>query len=128
MIETRSCLCTKSLHLRGKFALLDETLMNWRQHWIKNEQARKRWIADISHELRTPVAVLKGKIVAMLDGVRALSIERIQSANEEVKELEQLLDNLYELTRTDLGTMHYSKGRLNLFHYSIMKPSGIIRC
>ncbi|WP_157828086.1 histidine kinase dimerization/phospho-acceptor domain-containing protein [Paraglaciecola sp. MB-3u-78] len=102
--------------------------MNWRQHWIKNEQARKRWIADISHELRTPVAVLKGKIVAMLDGVRALSIERIQSANEEVKELEQLLDNLYELTRTDLGTMHYSKGRLNLFHYSIMKPSGIIRC
>jgi hypothetical protein len=32
----------------------------------------------------------------MLDGVRPLSLDRIQSVNEEVKQLEQLLDDLHE--------------------------------
>lgn len=80
----------------------------------QNEQARKRWLADVSHELRTPVAVLKGELEAMLDGVRPLSMERIQSSNDEVKQLEQLLDDLHELTRNDLGTMHYSKESLDI--------------
>ena len=35
---------------------------------MKNDQARRRWIADISHELRTPLAVLRGEIEAMQDG------------------------------------------------------------
>tara|TARA_R110002153_G_scaffold3739_3_gene17880 strand:- start:418 stop:1893 length:1476 start_codon:yes stop_codon:yes gene_type:complete len=94
-------------HLSRDFNELAATLQ-------QNEQARKRWLADISHELRTPVAVLKGELEAMLDGVRPLSLERIQSANEEVKQLEQLLDDLHELTRNDLGTLHYRKESLNL--------------
>lgn len=94
-------------HLSRDFNELAATLQ-------QNEQARKRWLADISHELRTPVAVLKGELEAMLDGVRPLSIERIQSINEEVKQLEQLLDDLHELTRNDLGTLHYRKESLNL--------------
>jgi two-component system sensor histidine kinase BaeS len=79
-----------------------------------NENARKRWLADISHELRTPVAVLKGEMEAILDGVRPLTMERIKSANEEVKQLEKLLEDLHELTRNDLGTMHYRKEKVDV--------------
>jgi two-component system sensor histidine kinase BaeS len=101
-------------HLSRDFNELAATLQ-------QNEQARKRWLADISHELRTPVAVLKGELEAMLDGVRPVSLERIQSVNEEVKQLEQLLDDLHELTRSDLGTLHYRKESLNL--QSLLKES-----
>lgn len=94
-------------HLSRDFNELAATLQ-------QNEQARKRWLADISHELRTPVAVLKGELEAMLDGVRPLSLERIQSSNEEVKQLEKLLDDLHELTRNDLGSLHYRKESLDL--------------
>jgi two-component system sensor histidine kinase BaeS len=94
-------------HLSRDFNELATTLQ-------QNEQARKRWLADISHELRTPVAVLKGELEAMLDGVRPLSLERIQSSNEEVKQLEKLLDDLHELTRNDLGSLHYRKESLDL--------------
>jgi two-component system sensor histidine kinase BaeS len=100
----------------------------------QNEQARKRWLADVSHELRTPVAVLKGEMEAMLDGVRSLNMSRIYSAHQEIIQLEKLLDDLHELIRSDLGTMHYRKVALDLLallreearhHESLLADQGL---
>ncbi|ARD44752.1 two-component sensor histidine kinase [Colwellia sp. PAMC 21821] len=75
----------------------------------KNENARKRWLANISHELRTPVAILRGELEAMLDKVRPLTHNNIASANDEVKHLQCLIDDLNQLTSTDIGGMGYRK-------------------
>jgi len=75
----------------------------------KNESARKRWLANISHELRTPVAILRGELEAMLDNVRPLTHSNIASANDEVKHLQCLIDDLSQLTSTDIGGMGYRK-------------------
>jgi two-component system sensor histidine kinase BaeS len=75
----------------------------------ENETARKRWLANISHELRTPVAILRGELEAMLDEVRPLSKENISSATEEVKHLQRLIDDLNLLTSADIGGMSYRK-------------------
>lgn len=75
----------------------------------KNESARKRWLANISHELRTPVAILRGELEAMLDNVRPLTHSNIASANDEVKHLQCLIDDLNQLTSTDIGGMGYRK-------------------
>jgi two-component system sensor histidine kinase BaeS len=40
-------------------------------------QARQQWIADIAHELRTPLSVLRGEIEALQDGVRPLTQEAV---------------------------------------------------
>jgi two-component system sensor histidine kinase BaeS len=104
------------LKRKDEFAQLSRDFNELAATLQQNEQARKRWLADISHELRTPVAVLKGELEAMLDGVRPLSMERIQSSNEEVKQLEKLLDDLHELTRNDLGSLDYRKQSLDLVH------------
>jgi two-component system sensor histidine kinase BaeS len=74
-----------------------------------NENSRKRWLADVSHELRTPVSVLKGEIEAVIDGIRPLNIEQFLSAQEEILQLERLIEDLHELARSDLGTLHYQK-------------------
>ena len=79
-----------------------------------NENARKRWLANISHELRTPVAILRGELEAMLDGVRPLNDKNIDSANDEVKHLQHLIDDLHQLTSADIGGMHYRKQTINL--------------
>tara|TARA_R110001592_G_scaffold224287_3_gene479905 strand:+ start:1211 stop:2665 length:1455 start_codon:yes stop_codon:yes gene_type:complete len=78
-----------------------------------NENARKRWLANISHELRTPVAILRGELEAMLDGVRPLDKSNIDSANDEVKHLQHLIDDLHQLTSADIGGMHYQKQTIN---------------
>ena len=39
------------------------------------EHQRRQWLSDVSHELGTPLSVLRGEIEAMQDGVRELSME-----------------------------------------------------
>ncbi len=45
----------------------------------KNQQSQQQWIADISHELRTPVAILKGELEALEDGIRPMDQKAIHS-------------------------------------------------
>jgi len=80
----------------------------------QNESARKRWIADISHELRTPLAITSGELEAMEDGVRPLNIENVKSARDEIKHLQRLVNDLYELTNADIGAISYHKSPLDL--------------
>jgi len=75
----------------------------------ENETARKRWLANISHELRTPVAILRGELEAMLDDVRPLTKSNITSASDEVRHLQRLIEDLHQLTSADVGGMRYQK-------------------
>lgn len=74
-----------------------------------NEQSRVNWIADISHEMRTPLAVLKVQIEAMQDGLRPADHKNLTLAYDKVLGLSQLIDDLFELTLSDLGTLTYQK-------------------
>ncbi len=80
----------------------------------QNEQARRQWVADISHELRTPVAVLRGELEALLDGIRTITPEAIQSLHAEALRLNRLVDDLYQLSLSDIGALTYWKEDLDL--------------
>ena len=80
----------------------------------RTEQTRRRWIADLSHELRTPVSLLRGEIEAMQDGVRPLNQNTLISLHGDTQRLARLVDDLYELSMTDLGALSYRKQTLDL--------------
>ncbi len=86
--------------LSQDFNLLANTLKT-------NEQSRKQWITDISHELRTPLSILQGEIEAVIDGVREINNERIDSLHKQVLNLNQLVNDLHELSLSDLGALNY---------------------
>ena len=69
------------------------------------EGARRRWVADISHELRTPIAVLRGEIEALLDGIRPMQAKAMQSLREEVLRIGKLVDDLHLLSLADLQAL-----------------------
>ncbi len=73
----------------------------------KSRSARRRWQADISHELRTPMTVLAGEIEALKDGVRSFDRQQLHSLDEEVERLQHLIDDLYELSLSDVGGLRY---------------------
>jgi len=80
----------------------------------KNERARRQWVADISHELRTPVAVLRGELEALLDGVRPISPETVRSLHQDVMRLNRLVEDLYQLSLSDIDALTYRKTDLDL--------------
>ena len=69
-----------------------------------DDSRRKRWIADISHELRTPSAVLRGEIDALIDHVRPLEPNAMVSLREEVVRLTHLIDDLHLVALSELST------------------------
>ncbi|KAB0664110.1 HAMP domain-containing protein [Oryzomonas japonica] len=80
----------------------------------KNEQTRRQWVADISHELRTPLAILRGEIEAIQDGIRPANPDGIDSLHGEVLRLEHLVNDLYQLSLSDVGALTYRKVELEL--------------
>lgn len=74
----------------------------------ENRASRQRWLANISHELRTPVTVLTGEIETMKDGIRPLDMNRVISLDQEMTRLCRLIDDLYELSVSDIGGLRYN--------------------
>lgn len=72
-----------------------------------HEAARRRWVADISHELGTPLSIVRGEVEAMQDGVRAADADGLRSLHEEVMRLDRLVDDLHQLSMADLGAFSY---------------------
>ncbi|ACN17347.1 signal transduction histidine kinase [Desulforapulum autotrophicum HRM2] len=65
------------------------------------ETLRKNWISDISHELRTPVAVVLSKIEALQDGIRLMTPEFLNSLHTDVLGLKKLVNDLHLISLAD---------------------------
>jgi len=103
-----------SLKGRDELTELSNHLNNLGEILEQSEQTRRQWVADISHELRTPLAVLQAELEAMEDGVRPLNRETITRLINHSQRLKHLVNDLYELSLTDLGGMTYRKNSLDL--------------
>jgi two-component system sensor histidine kinase BaeS len=93
--------------LARDFNTLAETLAAARQ-------ARRKWIADIAHELRTPLSIVRGEIEALQDGVRPLDRDAINSLAGEAARLARLIEDLHTLSLSDLGALTYHKEPVDL--------------
>ncbi len=69
------------------------------------DEARRRLLADLGHEMRTPLTVVQGEIEAMLDGVHTPDAEHLELLLEEVAVMERLLEDLRTLTLAESGSL-----------------------
>lgn len=69
------------------------------------EALRRQLLADVAHELRTPISVLRGQLEAMLDGVFPFTLENLAVAHEETVLLGRLVDDLRTLSLADAGQL-----------------------
>ena len=74
----------------------------------RTEQLRRTMVTDVAHELRTPLTNLRGYLEAVRDGVTEPRPEVIESLYEEAMLLNQLVDDLQDLTLSESGrlTLH----------------------
>jgi two-component system sensor histidine kinase BaeS len=77
-------------------------------------RARQQWVADIAHELRTPLSVLRAEIESLQDGVRPLDQSSMASLAHETARLSRLVEDLHTLSMSDVGALSYYKEPIEL--------------
>ncbi|WP_338061179.1 histidine kinase dimerization/phospho-acceptor domain-containing protein [Kushneria phosphatilytica] len=80
----------------------------------RGRRDRQQWVADIAHELRTPLAVLRGEIEAIEDGVRPMDGRSLGSLHQEVSQLNRLVEDLRLLAQSDAHNLDAPMSRLDL--------------
>jgi two-component system sensor histidine kinase BaeS len=75
------------------------------------EKLRQNMVADIAHELRTPLANVRGYLEALRDGVMEPDAETIRSLSEEAALLSRLVDDLQELSLAEAGALKLNRRR-----------------
>jgi signal transduction histidine kinase len=73
------------------------------------EQQRRNLMADIAHELRTPLSVVQGRLEGLLDGIYPRDDQTIGEVIEETKLLARLVDDLRTLANAESGTLTLRK-------------------
>ena len=106
----------KRLDIRGsdEIAKLGDDVNRLSTALGEHETARKRWMSDMAHELRTPIAIISGELEAINDGIRPMNKEQLDSLRDEVNQLSALVDDLHSLTLTDSGALAYKMQRVDL--------------
>ncbi|HLA43972.1 MAG TPA: ATP-binding protein, partial [Aggregatilineales bacterium] len=68
-------------------------------------QNQRELTASVSHELRTPIAVIRGNLEALQSGVEDSPPAEIQTIEREVLRLQTLIEDLFTLSRADVGQL-----------------------
>jgi len=80
------------------------------------ERLRRQWITDLSHELRTPLSALLAEIDAVLDGVRDMRRETLESIQTEVLHMAKLVADLHALSLLESDTLALTRVEVDLLN------------
>ena len=70
-----------------------------------DETQRRTLLADVTHELRTPLAVVQGNVEAILDGVHPADEVHLGAILEETRVLDRLIEDLRTLALSEAGSL-----------------------
>ena len=80
----------------------------------RDKQLQQDMVADVAHELRTPLSNLRGYLEAVRDGVIEPDADTIHSLNEETALLSRLVDDLQELSLAEAGELKLTRHTENV--------------
>jgi len=91
------------VHGSDELALLGRTFNDMAERLDGIESSRRAWLADVAHELRTPLAAMRAEIEALQDGVRTFDDKTALRLHRQVMRLGQLVDDLRSSMREQDG-------------------------
>jgi two-component system, OmpR family, sensor histidine kinase BaeS len=80
----------------------------------RQQRDRRALMADIAHELRTPLAVIQGRMEGMLDGVYPRDEPQIRQVLNETRTLARLVEDLRTSAHLESGTLTLQKEATDL--------------
>lgn len=106
--QLNSSLEIKIKHRTQELQIANESLK-------KMEQARRRLLASVSHELNTPLTFIQGHIKAVLDGVVSRDdTSYLRAAYSDTKMMVHMIQDLQELSQLESGHIHFQFSEHNM--------------
>jgi two-component system, OmpR family, sensor histidine kinase BaeS len=80
----------------------------------RHEQLRRAMVADVAHELRTPVAILQAETEALVDGMSVPTPEALVSLHDESLRLGRMVQDLQTLASADAAGLSLERSEIDL--------------
>jgi two-component system sensor histidine kinase BaeS len=93
----------------------------------RQDQIRRDLVADVAHELRTPIAVLQAGHEALLDGVTEPTPAELASLRDEVLRLARMVGDLQDLAAADAAALHLDRRRCDLAQIAAAAADSLAR-
>lgn len=78
------------------------------------EEQQRRMIADVAHELRTPLANVRAYLEALEDGLVAADATLFGSLHEETMLQQRIIDDLQTLALAEAGALEYHRSAVDI--------------
>lgn len=78
------------------------------------ETMRRNLIANVAHELRTPLSGIKGYMEGLMDGVLPARLDTYQQVYHEADRLQRLVNDLQELSRVEAGAFELNRQPISI--------------
>ncbi len=88
---------------RDEVAELADAFNQMAESLQRTEDARRQLVADVAHELRTPLMVVSATVEAIEDGVLAPDATNLSTIRGEINSLTRLVSDLRDLSLGDIG-------------------------
>jgi signal transduction histidine kinase len=82
----------------------------------RNDRERRDLLADIAHELRTPLSVIRGRLEGIVDGIYPENGPQVSMALEQAYLMQRLVDDLRLLTLVETRQLAFDKRDVNVSH------------
>jgi len=86
----------------GAFVL---TMRRTRGFFGEQDRLRRQLMADVAHELRTPIAILQGRIEGLIDGVYPRDDAHLTELLDETQHLARLVDDVRTVANAEAGAL-----------------------
>ncbi len=98
--------------LSGTVAVFHDITRLW-----KLEQTRKDFVANVSHEIKTPITVIRGFAETLLDGAlddKSRAVQFLESIRSNSERINGLVDDLLTISKIELGVIRVEKSLVNV--------------
>lgn len=79
------------------------------ENLARSQELRQQLVADVAHELRTPLANIRGYLEAIEDGLVRADEATLRILREEAAQLNRLIDDLQELAQAEAGALRLDR-------------------
>jgi len=101
-------------HYPGEAGELALAFNNMTEELARADELRRNLTADVAHELRTPLSVIRGKLEGVLDGVYSATPEHLEPVLEEIQLLTHLVEDLRLLAQAEAGQLSLEKRAMDM--------------